>query len=85
MVNGVLLRALPYPAADELAVIYARKPEWNVSQRNISYPDYLSWKRDLRSFASLGIFNWSDYTISGDGTQAERVAGADVDADLFGV
>ncbi|MGH9161581.1 MAG: permease prefix domain 1-containing protein [Vicinamibacteraceae bacterium] len=46
VVNSVLLRALPYPAAEELAVIYARKPEWNVSQRNISYPDYLSWKRD---------------------------------------
>jgi putative ABC transport system permease protein len=85
VVNAVLLRPLPYPDAEELAIIYAQNRERDARRVNISYTDYQTYRRELRSFERLGIFNWNDNTISGDGAQAERVAGAEVDANLFPV
>ena len=85
VVNAVLLRPLPYADADRLAIIFAQRSENDARFSNISYEDYRSWKREQRSFETFGIFNWTDHTISGDAQQAERVAGAEVDADLFRV
>lgn len=85
VVNAVLLRPLPYRDSGELAIIYAQNPERGRKGSNISYLDYQTWKRELQSFEGLAVFNWVTSTISGDDAQAERVAGTEVDADLFHV
>jgi putative ABC transport system permease protein len=85
VVNAVLLRPLPYPEADELAIIYAQNLERDARDVNISYADYQVYRREARTFERMGIFNWNNNTISGDGVQAERVPGAEVDANLFAV
>ena len=84
VLNAVLLEPLPYPESDRLAVIYGQHQERGIRGSNISMPDYLSWKEQMKSFEKLGIFQWNSSTISGEG-QAERVSGADVSADLFSV
>ena len=81
VVNTVLLQPLPYAEADRLAVLYGRHVEHG-DGNNISYPDYESWQQRVKSFSSLGIFQWESHTISGDGA-AERLAGADVSSELF--
>ncbi|MEX2284700.1 MAG: ABC transporter permease [Gemmatimonadota bacterium] len=81
VVNTVLLEPLPYAESDRLAVIYGRHVEHG-DGNNISYPDYESWQERVKSFSSLGIFQWESHTISGDGA-AERLAGADVSSELF--
>jgi putative ABC transport system permease protein len=85
VVNAVLLRPLPYAEADELSIIYAQNRERDARGVNISYQDYLSYKREVRAFERLGIFQWNNNTISGGGAAAERLPGAEVDADLFAV
>ena len=67
VLNAVLLEPLPYPESDRLAVIYGQNQERGISGANISMPDYLSWKKDMKSFEKLGIFQWNSSTISGDG------------------
>jgi putative ABC transport system permease protein len=82
VLNSVLLEPLPYPESDRLAMVYARNDERGGV--NVSYPDHLSWKEQVKSFPQLGIFQWTSSTISG-GEQAERISSADVSADLFSV
>jgi putative ABC transport system permease protein len=82
VLNSVLFEPLPYPESDRLAMVYARNEERGGN--NVSYPDYLSWKEQVKSFQQLGIFQWTSSTISG-GEQAERLSSADVSADLFSV
>ncbi len=53
VVNGVLLNPLPYPHPDRLFALYSRVA--NFHESSISYPNFLDWQRDNRSFAqSLG-------------------------------
>jgi putative ABC transport system permease protein len=82
--NAVLLRPLPYPDADRLAVVYAQNREMQATGVNISYPDYLDWQRSVRAFAGLAVFNWGANTLSGK-EGAERVSGAEISANLLPV
>jgi predicted permease len=83
-VNGVLLRALPYPRADELVAIYAAAPERDMHGINISYPDFLSWRDQSHTFTNVGIWTWTSHTLSGEGRgDAEQVYGAGVSPELF--
>jgi predicted permease len=73
---------LPYRDADRLVSIYARLLQRNETGINISWPDYLSWRDQNRTFEQIGLWTWITVTISGTG-EAERVDGAAVTANLF--
>ena len=81
-VNAILIRPLPYDHAGELVAIYARMPAQNEHGVNISYPDYLSWRDQNRSFTQVGMYTWQAIAFSGEG-EPERVDGAMVSANLF--
>jgi predicted permease len=81
-VHAILIRPLPYPEADRLVVIYSAIPRKNMHGSNISWPDYLSWREQNRTFDALGMYTWGSNTISGDG-ESERVESALVTANLF--
>ena len=53
VVRAVLLRPLPYPSADRLAVLWASIGD---QQRNlVSYPDVVEWRARNRTFADIGV------------------------------
>jgi putative ABC transport system permease protein len=84
-VHAILIRPLPYPRAPELVAVYARLTRNNSSEGgiNISFPDYVSWRDENRTFARLGMWTWNALAFSGSGAEAERVEGATVTANLF--
>jgi putative ABC transport system permease protein len=82
IVNATLVRPLPFTKPDELAAVYSRILATGDSGVNISYPDYLSWRAENRSFAQFGMYTWQTLTFLGD-IEAERVEGAAVTANLF--
>src|SRR6185437_13636071 len=67
VVNGVLLSPLPYPQPNQLVALYSRTTQF--SESSISYPNFLDWQRDNRSFASLGAYRG---TISISPARAKR-------------
>ena len=81
-VRGTLLRPLPYRDGDRLVSIYGRLAERNETGVNISWPDYLSWRDQSRSFEQLGMWTWGTVNFSGE-PEAERVDGAEVTPNLF--
>ena len=80
VVNGVLLNPLPYPRASELVTIYEDAP--GVSKASMSYLNFLDWQRMSRTFSSMSIYRYQDYSLTGAG-QAERLTGFMVSADFF--
>jgi len=80
VVNGVLLNPLPYPEPDRLIALYSRTPD---SPRwSISYPNFLDWVRDNRSFSDLAAYRSDDFSLTGTG-EPERVSAEMVSASFF--
>jgi putative ABC transport system permease protein len=82
VVNGVLLSPLPYEQPNRLVAIYTRTREF--PRASISYPNFLDWVRDERSFSSMAAFREDDYNLTGMG-EPERVKAEMVSADFFSV
>lgn len=84
VVNAVLLRPLPYPDADRVVILN----ESDADQPNISvsFPNYLDWKREAKSFENLAVARRESYNLSGvEGREAEQISGAIVTANFFSV
>jgi predicted permease len=55
IVNGVLLKPLPYPEADRLVTLWERNPKKGIEQDRVSGPNYLEWRARNRSFVDLAV------------------------------
>ncbi len=86
VVDGVLLRPLPYPQPDRLVAVYGHTESWNAKlygEQNVAYPDFLDCKRESRSLTLAGsLFN--DGTVSGSG-DPEHVEFQEISSNLFSV
>jgi predicted permease len=82
VVNGVLLRPLPYPEPGRLMKIYEKSPDF--SQSSVSYPDFLDWQREVRSFTGMAAYRGNDFNFTGSG-QPEHLRGSLVSATLLPV
>jgi predicted permease len=78
--NGVLLNPLPYVEPGRLVALYSKTAE--SSREAISYPNFLDWVRDNRSFSSLAAYRPYDYDLTGTG-EPERVPAEMISADFF--
>jgi predicted permease len=70
VINGVLLKPLPYPGADRLLGVWHDAPGINipgVAQVNCSPSMYFTYLDENRAFASLGLWQTGTATITGLG------------------
>src|SRR5215471_11997127 len=65
VVNGVLLRPLPYPEPDRLVMIYEKTQEFD--HNSVAYPNFLDWRRENRSFEDMAAFRGDDFNFTGMG------------------
>jgi putative ABC transport system permease protein len=63
VINAVLLRPLPYENADRLAAITTTDITRNNQISPISYPVFLDWRSQSRSFESLTAWHLDDFTL----------------------
>jgi predicted permease len=80
VVNGVLLRPLPFPRPDELVLVSEKTA--NFESSSISYPNFQDWQRSNSSFTSIVAYRNDDFSITGSG-EAERVRVGMVSAGFF--
>lgn len=45
IINGLLLRPLPYPEPGRLVTLWEKSPERGIEQERVSGPNYLDWRR----------------------------------------
>jgi predicted permease len=80
LVNGVLLRGLPFPEPERLVIIYSASPQF--PHMSSSYPNYLDWAARSKSFSAMSAFRNDSFNLTGQG-QPERVKVAMVSAAFF--
>jgi putative ABC transport system permease protein len=84
VVNGVLLRALPYPDADRITMVWLDNRRQGIKEDITSYPNYVDWRDQSSSYASLAAFTPASFTLTGAG-EPERLQGALATANFFAV
>src|SRR5690348_10370384 len=82
VVNGVLLRPLPYRDPDRLVQLRERTTAF--SSMSVAYPNFLDWRDRSHSFTAMAAYRWEDYDLTGRG-EAEHLSGKAVSASLFRV
>jgi hypothetical protein len=82
VVNGLLLRDLPFRDADQLVRIWGAHTDSKQERGQVSAADFVDLKTRQRSFSTLGAFAWGGGTYIGAGDPVQ-LSGARVDATVF--
>ena len=81
VVQGVLLAPLPYSQPDRLVMALQKNLKQNYDA-DISYPDFLDWRRTSQSFVQMAAFTPQSYDLTSPGSP-EHVGGNNVSAGFF--
>jgi putative ABC transport system permease protein len=85
IVEGVLLRPLPFADPGRLVVLGDTVPGLNMGSNGhigVTIPQILTYERETRGFTALGGFEQAGYELSGAGAPAE-ISAARVTASIF--
>ncbi len=83
--NGILLRPLPYPQSDRLAVIDETAFKQGIDSMSVSYPNFLDWREQNTVFEGMGTYFGSNrFALSGAGEPIE-IRGSRISHGLFEV
>jgi putative ABC transport system permease protein len=80
IVDGVLLNPLPYPHSDQLVAVSEKRPGDDKSPP--VYLNFLDWRRETQTFASMAIYRNKDYNVSGT-AEAQRLSGYMISSEFF--
>src|SRR5215212_12126117 len=84
IVNAVLLRPLPYPAADRIMVL--NESSGPGQDYSVALPDYFDWQKDNTVFEHLAATHKESRNLSGiPGRDPERVSCAAVTRNFFNI
>src|SRR5207245_4225900 len=85
IVNGVILRPLPYTRPEQLARVYTEFPTFpngGLRRFAVSGPEFLDLRRETRSWESLDVWLTSGANIAGKG-EPVRVTASFVSGELL--
>jgi putative ABC transport system permease protein len=85
LVNGILLRPLPFPDSERIIYFEGKNPEAGITDSNISYLDFTDWSQQSDLFASTAAYWTGNADLSGDGAEPEAVPRAGVTTGFFSV
>jgi putative ABC transport system permease protein len=84
VVRSVLLRPLPFPEEERLAVLLMRAPNFNMEDAPSSPPEYAVYRDQTRSWEQLAAYRLQSATVAESGQEAERLVVALASSNLFG-
>jgi putative ABC transport system permease protein len=82
IVNGVILRPLPYPKPEQLMYLTTQFPALGFDQFWVSPPEYFEFRELNQSFASVGAYATGEVNLTA-GDRPLRARSASVDDALF--
>jgi len=82
VVNGVLLKPLPYPEPDHLLTLWEKQLSGD-ALGTVAPANFFDWHEQTRSFAKMAALDpYPDFILNGYG-EPQRLAGAAVSGDFF--
>ena len=86
VVNGVVLRALPYKNPESLMMVWSRRVSLQAATGSSEFPvsaaDFLAWRDQNQAFTQIAAFHSQPFNITGAG-EPEFLGGVRSSADLF--
>ncbi|HEX7288480.1 MAG TPA: ABC transporter permease [Candidatus Angelobacter sp.] len=82
VVNGVLLRPLPFHEPERLMIVSESSPQFD--SMSVAYLNFKDWDAQQSTFAQMAMFRHEDFTLTG-GRGPEHVDGREVSAGFFNV
>ncbi len=84
VVNGVLLRPLPYPEPERLVMVWEKRIREGVNNNVVAPADFRDWQARNQVFENMAAYTNTDMALSGDG-EPERIRSGNVSAAFFDV
>ena len=87
VVNGILLRPLPYPESERMMAVWHTPPQESfpgMKTFSVSPGNYLDWKEQSRAFEQMATYQYAGLSMSA-GADPVPVTGATVSSDFFSV
>jgi putative ABC transport system permease protein len=82
VVHAVLLRPLPYPAPDQLMMLWTYNPRQGYNKDVSAYPNFDDWRRQSASFEGMSAYFGANFTLTQAGDPAQ-IGGAIVTPGFF--
>ena len=83
-INALLLGSLPYPEPDRLVLVWENDAGDPSRRMIVALPVYEDWRRETRSFESMGIWEYRTFNVASD-QEPEQVRGIRATSSLFTV
>jgi predicted permease len=80
VVDGVLLNPLPFPDPDRVVSVHTKFTRY--PRAGVSYPNFLDWRRESKSFEELAAWREDEFALSGAG-HPELLNGEMVSSNFF--
>jgi predicted permease len=85
VIDGVLLKPLPFDDAGRLVAVYNQYPGAGVERADNGVPDFYDRLASVPGLESLAMYRRAGLTIGGERTDAERIPGLIVTSSFFDV
>ncbi len=85
VVDGILLRPLPYPHSEELVIVRSTIPGKSIDNMPHAAGDYFDFQQQNRVFARMSAYQNAGFGLATANAEPERYAGAAVLPDFFNV
>ncbi|RPI56782.1 MAG: ABC transporter permease [Acidobacteria bacterium] len=82
VMSAVLLRPLPYPSPEQLAMLWTERPDQNLREGRSSYFDVEQWRSQSKSVADMAVFDGATVNLTGGG-ESERISSVRISPNFF--
>jgi putative ABC transport system permease protein len=83
VVNGVLLKPLPYPEPERLVMLWERNPQKGMEQESVTPPDFDDWQAQQRVFEHMAFWTGDTEFNLVQAGGSEKIRASYISANLF--
>lgn len=81
--DKLVLRQVSFPDPASLIAVWSSNPQTSTSGPSIAWPRYVEFARAARSFSSVGVSAFDNFTLTGNGDQPDQLIGTRVSGQFF--